>query len=121
MAKRNSMSTVRRSRNRKQESPAQGRTIAPAGSGDETASASLPQSTPLDISAMISDERTRLTKAQAVLGCVAFALLYEDWLEERNRPSFVDAITAVQDLIGDAIERLGGSDQLGAVALKIES
>jgi hypothetical protein len=55
----------------------------------------------------VSEERTRLLKAQAVLGCLAFALLYEDWLEPPHRPSFADAVTAAQDLINATLDRLG--------------
>lgn len=36
-------------------------------------------------------------KAEAVLGCVAFALLYEDWLEDPKRLSFADAVAVVQE------------------------
>jgi hypothetical protein len=55
----------------------------------------------------VSQERIRLLKAQAVLGCLAFALLYEDWLEPPHRPSFADAVTAAQDLISVTLDRLG--------------
>jgi hypothetical protein len=103
MAKRNSMSTARRSRNRKQQSiPKSGDTAASRCIG-EPAPGWAPQSNPAAAATIISAERHQLMKAQAVLGCVAFALLYEDWLEGSNRPSFVDAIKAVQDLIRDAL------------------
>jgi hypothetical protein len=46
-------------------------------------------------------------KAQAMLGCVAFALLYEDWLDQSTRPSFADAVGAVQDLVSEILDRLG--------------
>jgi hypothetical protein len=107
MAKRNSMSTARRSRNRKQEPiPQSGNPVATEGIGDP-APGWVPGSSPVAVATIISDERNRLMKAQAVLGCVAFALLYEDWLEKPNRPSFADAVAAVQDLVNETVDRLG--------------
>ena len=55
---------------------------------------------------MITTERRRLMKAEAVLGCVAFALLYEDWLEVTSRPSFTDAVSVAQELVSETVERL---------------
>lgn len=49
-------------------------------------------------------------KAEAVLGCVSFALLYEDWLEGPNRPCFADAVTVAQDLINQTVQRLGSGE-----------
>ncbi len=109
MAKRNSMSTARRSRNRKQEPiPQSGNTVATESIGDP-ARGRLPRSNPADVAKIISDERNRLMKAQAVLGCVAFALLYEDWLEAPNRPSFADAVAAALDLVNESVDRLDAS------------
>jgi hypothetical protein len=109
MAKRNSMSAARRSRNRKRELvPQSAATAATEGIGDP-APGWAPGSNPVDAATIISGERNRLMKAQAVLGCVGFTLLYEDWLEGPNRPSFADAIAAVQDLVEEAVERLGSS------------
>jgi hypothetical protein len=106
MAKRNDMSTARRSRNRKEESIPQSGNTAALQSIGEPAPGWAPQSNPADVAKIISSERNRLMKAQAVLGCVAFALLYEDWLEGPDRPSFVDAVAAVLDLVDEAVDRL---------------
>jgi hypothetical protein len=107
MAKRNSMSTARRSRNRKQESAAQNdRTTIAARRGDDSAAKPSSENTPADLAGVIGDERARLMKAQAVLQCVAFALLYDDWLEQSNRPCFADAVNVAQDLISEAVDRL---------------
>jgi hypothetical protein len=46
-------------------------------------------------------------RAEAVLACVAFTLLYEEWLEDPNRPCFADAIAVARELLNGAIERLG--------------
>lgn len=106
MAKRNSMSTARRSRNRKQEPvPQNGNTAATQSIGELTPEWA-PQSKPADVAQVISGERNRLMKAQAVLRCVAFALLYEDWLKESNRPSFADAIEVAEELIRQTIDRI---------------
>ena len=107
MAKRNSMSTARRSRNRKQEPALQsGNMVATESTGDPAPGCPL-GTNPADVVTIISGERKRLMKAQAVLGCVAFALLYEDWLEGSNRPSFADAVAAVQDLVSKSLEQFG--------------
>ena len=108
MAKRNSMSTARRSRNRKQEPVSEPATPSVRHSGDASPAEPASQSNPADLSEIVSEERTRLLKAQAVLGCLAFALLYEDWLEPPHRPSFADAVAAAQDLINATLDRLGG-------------
>jgi hypothetical protein len=104
MAKRNSMSRARRSRNSNRKSTAP----APTRRGDESEPSPLPHSNPRPAD-IIGNERARLMKAQAVLGCLAFALLYEDWLEGAERPSFVDAVAAIQGLINETVERLGSS------------
>jgi hypothetical protein len=107
MAKRNSTSTARRGRNRKQASvPQSDNTVATASIGDP-ASGWAPGSNLVDVAKIISGERNRLMKAQAVLGCVAFALLYEDGLDGPTRPSFADAVAAVQDLVSETLEQLG--------------
>ena len=107
MAKRNSMSTARRSRNREQEPVSEPATPSVRRSGDASPAEPPPQSNPADLSQILREERTCLLKAQAVLGCLAFALLYEDWLEPPNRPSFADAVAAAQDLISATLDRLG--------------
>jgi hypothetical protein len=108
MAKRNSMSTARRSRNRKQEPVSQLATPSVRDSGDTSLAEAPSQRNPADLAEIVSEERTRLLKAQAVLDCLAFALLYEDWLEPPHRPSFADAAAAAQDLINATLDRLGG-------------
>lgn len=108
MAKRNSMSTARRSRNREREPVSEPATPSVRHSGDTSPAEPASASNPADLSEIVSEERTRLLKAQAVLGCLAFALLYEDWLESAHRPSFADAVAAVQDLINATLDRLGG-------------
>src|SRR5687767_12057179 len=104
MAKRNSMSTARRSRNREQETVSEPATPAVPHSGDASAAEPASPSNPADLSEIVSEERTRLLKALAVLGCLAFALLYEDWLEPPDRPSFADALAAAQDLINETLD-----------------
>jgi hypothetical protein len=111
MAKRNSMSTARRSRNRRQKSVTQSAIQAASRSGDELAPESLKQEH-ASVAKIIRDGRARLMKAQAVLGCVAFALLYEEWLGGVDRPSFADAVAAAQDLVTDAVNRLGRTDSV---------
>jgi hypothetical protein len=106
MAKRNSMSTARRSRNRKQEPVDQSGLGAASRSTDEAAPDSALLTNPANLAEIIADGRTRLMKAQAVLGCVAFTLLYDDWLERSHRPCFADAVNVAQDLIVEAIDRL---------------
>jgi len=56
---------------------------------------------------IVTNERSRLIKAQAVLRCVAFALLYEDWLAGPNRPCFADAVAVIEDLVAQTVEQLG--------------
>jgi hypothetical protein len=106
MAKRNSMSKARLSRNRKQRPVTQSNTTATRLTGNESGKKSLRQTAPVDLAKIIREERIRLMKAQAVLGCVTFALLYEDWLEGLSRPCFADALTAVQDLVDRAVSGL---------------
>jgi hypothetical protein len=108
MAKRNDMSTARRSRNRKQESVTEPATPRVPNSGDASPAGPAPASSPADLAEIVSEERTRLLKAEAVLGCLAFALLYEDWLEPQHRPSFADAVAAAQDIINATLDRFGG-------------
>ena len=98
MAKRNSMSTARRSRNRN--------ALAPADSGNtETHQSCIgptakPQSGDEGLPEIIRAERARLMRAEAVLGCVAFTALYQDWLKDApNMPSLEDAVRAAGDLV----------------------
>ena len=107
MAKRNSMSRARRSRNRKQEPITEPATPVPDSDDVSPAEPTSPSSS-INLSEIVSQERTRLLKAEAVLGCLAFALLYEDWLEPPHRPSFADAVAAAQDLIKATLDRIGG-------------
>ena len=108
MAKRNDMSAARRSRNREQEPVGEPAKTSVRHSGDASPAEPASPSNPADLSEIVSEERTRLLKARAVLGCLAFALLYEDWLEPPDRPSFADAVAAVRDLINATLDRLGG-------------
>jgi hypothetical protein len=107
MAKRDSMSRARRSRNRRQDPISEPGTPAVPHGPDNAPTEAVPRCSPPELSEMVNEERTRLMKAQAVLGCVAFALLYEDWLEPPHRPSFVDAIAAAHDLVSNTLDRLG--------------
>jgi hypothetical protein len=108
MAKRNDMSAARRSRNRTQEPVSEPAIPSVRHSRGASPAEPASPSNPADLSEIVSEERTRLLKAQAVLGCLAFALLYEDWLEPPHRPSFTDAVAAAQDLISATLDRLGG-------------
>jgi hypothetical protein len=105
MAKRNDMSAARRSRNREQEpTPQSTNTIANEQLGDPAGGWAPPRNPAL--AKIISDGQNRLMKAQAVLGCVEFALVYEDWLDRSQRPSFADAVAVAQDLVSEAIAQL---------------
>jgi hypothetical protein len=106
MAKRNSMSTARRSRNRKRVFQPQSGTAAPTRTGGGAEPKTSPEGNRAGFAEILTAERARLMKAEAVLECVAFALLYEDWLEEPDRPCFVDAVRVVRDLVRNAIEKL---------------
>jgi hypothetical protein len=108
MAKRNDMSRARRSRNREQKSVTECATAPLPNIGHASKAGPAPASSPGDLAEIVSEERSRLQKAEAVLGCLAFALLYEDWLEPPHRPSFADAVAAAQDLINATVDRLGG-------------
>jgi hypothetical protein len=108
MAKRNSMSTARRSRNREQDPITEPGTPAVPHGPYDAPTEPIHRCSPAVLSEIVNEERARLMKAQAVLGCVAFALLYEDWLELPHRPSFADAVAAAQDLINATLDRLGG-------------
>jgi hypothetical protein len=102
------MSAARRSRNRKQEPISEPATRYVPHGGDASPAGAASPINSADLSEIVSQERSRLRKAQAVLGCLAFALLYEDWLEPPHRPSFADAAAAAQDLIAATLDRLGG-------------
>jgi hypothetical protein len=107
MAKRNSMSTARQTRNRSPKSAAKpGSTEARRNDAD--AALEAPRATRSGaLLEIVSVERIQLMKADAVLGCVAFALLYEDWLQGPRRPCFADAVAVAQDLITRSVDRLG--------------
>lgn len=102
MAKRNSMSSASRSRNHyRQSSDCSATTEARRG----TVPASQLQGAE-SFDEIIRVERTRLMKAEAVFGCVAFAALYEDWLEQSpNKPCLEDALAAVGDLVRQSVDR----------------
>lgn len=113
MARRNSMSTARQSRIRTSK-----RAIDRDGVDTDRDNASALTESPLgitsgDFAVTINIERARLLKAEAVLGCVAFALTYEDWFEDPNRrPSFVDAVVAAQELVRGVLEGLDSVESL---------
>lgn len=106
MAKRDSMSTARQSRNRSPKSSL--RTgVTDADPNEAGAAVESPLESRSDaLVEIVSDERARLMKADAVLGCVVFAMLYDDWLEAPSRPCFADAVAAAQDLVIQAIAKL---------------
>jgi hypothetical protein len=106
MAKRNSMSTARRSRHPSSRSADQTRRMATNRLGSMAEGESSAKSRPGALLEILSVERRRLMKADAVLGCVAFALLYEDWLEDPSRPCFADAVAVAQELVSESIGRL---------------
>jgi hypothetical protein len=108
MAKRNDMSAARRSRNRTQAPVTEPGSPPVPENGAASAAEPASPSGPANLSKIVNEERTRLLKAEAVLGCLAFALLYEDWLQPPHRPSFADAVAAAQDLINASLDRLGG-------------
>jgi hypothetical protein len=107
MAKRDSMSTARQSRNRNLKSAPQTGSTAADPNDVDAALQSPPEARSGALMEIVSAERTRLMKADAVLGCVACAMLYEDWLQGPSRPCFADAVAVAQDLITQAIDRLG--------------
>jgi hypothetical protein len=107
MAKRNSMSTARLSRNRHRASANQtGSMGAYPGDQDDPRLFSPVTSKRVGLDEVICSERKQLMKAEAVLGCVAFALLYEEWFEGPNRPSFTDAVAVARDLVHESVARL---------------
>ena len=107
MAKRNSMSTAHRSRN-----PHRKRVAKTEGTESNRMKARVgsqlvrPSAHGL---ASIASRRIQLMKAEAVLACVAFTLVYEDWLDGPNRPTFADAVAAARDLVAQAVEQLGST------------
>jgi hypothetical protein len=107
MAKRNDMSAAHRSRNRKQGSAVQSRSRTATRDGDDLEPKRSSQSNTPDVAKITTEGRARLMKAQAVLDCVAFTLLYEDWLVGTDRPSFALAIAAAQALLNETLDRLG--------------
>jgi len=55
----------------------------------------------------IEDERSRLSRAQAVLGCLRMALLYSDEDgKDCDVGDFADAAEVARGLISEAVERL---------------
>jgi hypothetical protein len=107
MAKRDSMSTAHRSRNRSPKSaPDIGGTVVAPNDADDSAKPPR-RGRRTHLTQIISTERVHLMRVEAVLACVAFALLYEEWLDGPNRPCFADAIAVARELVDEAIERLG--------------
>jgi hypothetical protein len=81
MAKRNSMSKARA-----------GRRMSQGRSADRCRGA-------------IETERSRLMKAEAVLGSVAFALKYAEWRNE-NGTDYAIAVEVARDIVQESITRL---------------
>jgi hypothetical protein len=109
MAKRDSMSKARQSRNRRVTRGHQTESREVDPSAEDLRPVSTSTSECGASAEIVRVEQRRLMKAEAVLRCVAFALLYEDWLEGPNRPCFADAVAVAQDLISAAVVRLGSS------------
>jgi hypothetical protein len=107
MAKRDSMSTARRSRNCRLVAGERTKLMGSPGNGPQTGPI-LPAapSARAELRTPIAAWREQLMKADAVLSCVAFTLLYEDWLDADKRPCFADAVIVAQDLVREATERL---------------
>jgi hypothetical protein len=106
MAKRDSMSKARQSRNPKPKLTSQNGHAAIHRNHADAFPESLPENASSNLMETIRMERSRLMKAEAVLGCVAFALLYEEWLEAGERPCFADAVIVALDLVTEAAEHL---------------
>ena len=53
----------------------------------------------------IENERGELTRAESVLGCLAFALLYSDWITE-NPPDYASVAEIARRIVGDSVRRL---------------
>ena len=63
-----------------------------------------------------------MTRADAVLHCVAVALEYDDWTADE--PDYADAVGVARDLISHSIERLelhSGSSTDGSVRYNSET
>ena len=53
----------------------------------------------------IENERGELTRAESVLGCLAFALLYSDWVTE-NPPDYASVAEIARRIVSDSVHRL---------------
>lgn len=53
----------------------------------------------------IEHERGELTRAQSVLGCLAFALLYSDWINE-DPPDYAGVAEMARRIVSDSVDRL---------------
>jgi hypothetical protein len=53
----------------------------------------------------IEHERGELTRAQSVLGCLAFALLYSDWITE-DPPDYAGVAEMARKIVSDSVDRL---------------
>jgi hypothetical protein len=62
---------------------------------------------PTTLEEAIEQERGRMSKACAVLGCLKHALTYQEHFEgDPDRPSFADVAELAHDLVADATHRL---------------
>ena len=50
-------------------------------------------------------ERARLMRAESLLGCIAFSLMYADWREEEG-PDYANAVEVARQLVRDSISAL---------------
>jgi hypothetical protein len=53
----------------------------------------------------IEHERGELTRAESVLGCLAFALLYSDWINE-DPPDYASVAEIARRIVSDSVNRL---------------
>jgi hypothetical protein len=62
---------------------------------------------PITLEEAIEQERGRMNKACAVLGCLKHALTYQEHFDgDPDRPSFADVAELAHDLVADATHRL---------------
>jgi len=55
--------------------------------------------------AAIEHERGELLRAQSVLGCLSFALLYSDWINE-DPPDYASVAEIARRIVSDSVHRL---------------
>ena len=100
MASRQFISKARRGRNRTPPSSRRTRSTRPKRRVEEPE----PQAFgPLQEA--IENERGELARAESVLGCLAFALLYSDWINE-NPPDYASVAEIARRILSDSVHRL---------------